>query len=239
MRRWLPRRHSRVAGFTLVEALVATLLMGVVLTALATVTAQWLPSWNRGFDRVQRTELLSVAIDRIAADLAAAEFISPFRQSSRPLFEGTGLSVTFVRSAIGPNTQPGLEIVRIAETADGRGAALVRSKAVFTPLVAGAPPPRFSDPVVLLRVPYRASFSYAGQDGVWKDRWVDARELPSAVRLVIRDAGTGRTLPVSTATLIRTQIPAACVKSSDCRGAEPDSRAADAGQAREPGGTRR
>lgn len=35
---------SHRSGFTLIEALVATLLMSIILTALATVTAQWLPN---------------------------------------------------------------------------------------------------------------------------------------------------------------------------------------------------
>ena len=37
------RRHKRsaVAGFTLIEALAATVLMGMILTALGAVTAQW------------------------------------------------------------------------------------------------------------------------------------------------------------------------------------------------------
>jgi general secretion pathway protein J len=209
-----PRRCNRslIGGFTLVEALVATLLMGVVLAALATITAQWLPNWNRGFVRVQRSELLAVALDRIVADLAAAEFISPNREIKRPLFEGSELAVTFVRSALGPNTRPGLDVVRIAETADRQGTALVRSRAPFAPRALSAAPFHFSDPVVLLRAPYRASFSYAGQDGVWRGRWLDAKELPSAVRLVIRDAATERTLSVSTATVIHAQLPAECAK---------------------------
>ena len=45
----MTRRRSRIAGFTLVEAMVATALMGMILAAIATVTAQWLPNWNRGF----------------------------------------------------------------------------------------------------------------------------------------------------------------------------------------------
>ena len=40
------RRRVRNSGFTLIEALVAMVLMGMILSALATVTAQWLPSWN-------------------------------------------------------------------------------------------------------------------------------------------------------------------------------------------------
>ena len=129
--RW--RRRSRTAGFTLVEALVATLLMAMILTALATVTAQWLPNWNRGFVRVQRVQLLAIAVERLVADFAAAEFVPPSRQTDHPLFEGTELSATFIRSAIGPNARSGLEIVRISETADRQGTMLVRSRAVFTP----------------------------------------------------------------------------------------------------------
>ena len=110
------RPHRGTDGFTLIEALAATVLMGMILAALATVTAQWLPNWDRGFARVQRSELLDLALERMIADLAAAEFVSPSRKTTQPLFEGAELSVTFVRSAFGPNVRGGLEIVRIAET---------------------------------------------------------------------------------------------------------------------------
>src|ERR1051326_8246637 len=53
------RAREGIAGFTLIETLIATALMVATLAALATVTAQWLPNWNRGFVRAQRTELLS------------------------------------------------------------------------------------------------------------------------------------------------------------------------------------
>jgi general secretion pathway protein J len=223
MKRRRPVARSAIAGFTLVEALVATVLMGVVLTALATITAQWLPNWNRGFARVQRSELLAIALDRITADLAAAEFTPPNRESKQPLFEGTELAVTFVRSALGPNTRPGLEIVRFAETADLRGPKLVRSTAPFVPRDVRAAQPHFGDPVVLLSVPYRASFSYAGREGLWRSSWLDAKELPAAVRLIIRDAAGGRTLSVSTSTVIHTQLPAECIANADldCGNADP------------------
>src|SRR5205085_7223546 len=69
MRRLVPRNRSSEAGFTLIEVLLATLLMTVILAALATVTSQWLPNWNRGIARVQRAEKLAIGLDRIAADL--------------------------------------------------------------------------------------------------------------------------------------------------------------------------
>lgn len=212
--------RSAVAGFTLVEALTALVLMSLVLTALATITGQWLPGWSRGFSRVQRSELLASALDRIVADLAVAEFVSPNRETKQPLFEGAEQSVMFVRTTLGPNTRPGLDIISIKETTDRVGPVLVRSRMAFAP---GTSAQRvFGDSVTMLRAPHRVSFSYAGKDGVWRSSWRDASALPTAVRLIVRDSATGRTLSASTAALIHTQVPAACVGSSaddDCNGA--------------------
>jgi general secretion pathway protein J len=211
------RRRHQVAGFTLIEMLIATALMVAIIGALATVTAQWLPNWNRGFARVQRTELASVGLERIVADLAAAEFILPFGNAKTPLFDGAELSVTFVRSALGPNTRPGLEIVRIAETADPRGLAMVRQTAPFLPLApdgSGAAP-RFGDPVVLVRAPYRVSLSYAGPDRLWRSTWGVVAMLPSAVRVLLRDAATSQTLAVSTAATVHVNLSAQCAAARD------------------------
>jgi general secretion pathway protein J len=188
--------------------------MGVILTALATVTAQWLPNWNRGFARVQRVEHLALGIERLVADLAAAEFIKAGRESVQPLFDGAQLSVTFVRTALGPNTRSGLEIVRIAELAGEHGPTLVRTRAPFMPIVSGVNDrdvPNFADPVVLMRPPYRVSFAYAGEDRVWKDVWRGAFLLPTAIRITVRDDATQRTLSVSTASIVRVGLPADCV----------------------------
>jgi general secretion pathway protein J len=208
------RRRARphVAGFTLIETLIATALMVAIISALATVTAQWLPNWNRGFARVQRAELASMGLERIVADLAAAEFILPYGKAKAPLFDGAELSVTFVRPALGPNTRPGLEIVRIAETADQRGLAMVRLSAPFLPLApdgSGAAP-RFGDPVVLVRAPYRISLSYAGEDRVWRGTWRGVATLPTAVRVLLRDAATSQTLAVSTAATVHVNLSAQC-----------------------------
>ena len=109
------------AGFTLLEALVATLLMTFIFAALAAVTAQWLPNWNRGFIAMQRVELTATGLDRLTADLAEAEFVSAGPTSNAPLFDGAELSVIFVRSKLAPNTGRGLEVVRIAEIGDDFG----------------------------------------------------------------------------------------------------------------------
>jgi general secretion pathway protein J len=206
-------RRKRIAGFTLVEALLATALMGVILAAIGTVTAQWLPNWNRSFERVQRVEVLAVGLERIVADLAAAEFVTAAAGAAPPLFDGTELAVTFLRTALGPNTRPGLELVRIAETGGEKGLMTVRTRARFHPVGrdGASTQPAPADPVVLLRAPYRVTFSYAGPDRVWRNVWRGERLLPAAIRVQVRDAATERTLAISTATLVHADMPADCV----------------------------
>jgi general secretion pathway protein J len=199
------------AGFTLLEVLLATLLMTVILTALATVTAQWLPNWNRGIARVQRAERLAIGLERALADLSVAEMVPMTGESKRPLFEGSELSVTFVRTAVGPSTRPGLEIIRLIEKADAQGLALVRERAPFNPMPAEAQI-RFTDQVVLIRAPFRVTFAYAGPDQVWQPAWRDQLQLPSMVRLSVRDARTGQVLAVSSAAIVHVNAPTECAR---------------------------
>ena len=181
--------------------------------ALATVTAQWLPGWNRGFARVQRTEQLAFGLERIMADLAGAVFVSPNGTVKQPIFDGTELRVTFVRSAVGPNARPGLEFVRLGEIASERGPVVARATAPFVPLEPDAGAIRslkFTEPVVLVRPPFRVVFSYSGPDRVWQPTWRDADRLPSAFQVSVRDLVTGRTLMVSSAGKVHVDAPAAC-----------------------------
>jgi general secretion pathway protein J len=211
----IPRRApAGEAGFTLVEVLLATLLMTVILAALATVTAQWLPNWNRGMARVQRAERLAMGLDRIVADLSVAETIPVNGDAKTPLFEGSELAVTFLRTAVGPNARPGLEIIRLIEKADSQGLAMVRERAPFAPMPSDAQI-RFADQVVLIRSPLRVSFSYAGPDQVWQPDWLGKRQLPDMVRVTVRDSATGQVLAVSRAATVHVNAPAECVRAKN------------------------
>jgi general secretion pathway protein J len=199
------------AGFTLIEVLMATLLMTVILAALATVTAQWLPNWNRGMARVQRAEKLAIGLQRALADLSVAELIPQGGDNKRPLFEGSELSVTFVRTAVGPNTRPGLEIIRLIEKADDQGLALVRERAPFAPMTPDTQI-RYADQVVLIRAPFRVSFAYAGADQVWQPVWRDQMQLPGLIRVTVRDSTTGQVLAVSGVAAVHVNAPAECAR---------------------------
>jgi general secretion pathway protein J len=211
----IPRRRlSDEAGFTLIEVLMATLLMTMILAALATVTSQWLPNWNRGMARVQRAERLALGLDRLVADLSVAAMIPMNGDAKTPLFEGSELAVTFVRSAVGPNTRPGLEIVRLVEKADGQGLAMVRERAPFAPMPSDAQI-RFADQVVLIRSPLRVTFSYAGPDQVWQPNWRGQMQLPDRIRIAVRDGATGQVLGVSSATILHVNAWAECARAKN------------------------
>ncbi|MBV8917255.1 MAG: type II secretion system protein [Bradyrhizobium sp.] len=197
--------NNSQSGFTLIETLAAMALMGLIISVLVAITSQWLPNWNRGLDRIQRSELVSVALDRISADIAASEFIRPNGQTKTVLFDGSERSITLTRAALGPNAGGGLDLIRVAESGDRGGVTLTRTRAAFAPEAAA---PNFVDPVVLLRTPYRVSFSYAGADRMWKPSWRDAETLPSAVLLTLQDSVTGRTLPISRIAVIHVSAPA-------------------------------
>ena len=206
-------KKSSEAGFTLLETLLATALFLIVIAALATVTGQWLPAWNHGFVRVQRTEHLAFGIERIMADVAAAQFISPNITVKKPVFDGAELGITLVRSAIGPNAQPGLEYVRFAEIASERGPVLARATAPFRPVepdVGAIAQLKFSEPVVLVRPPFRVRFAYSGPDRQWQPTWRDSNTLPAAVRVTVRDAVSGEVLTVSSAVKVHVTVPALC-----------------------------
>ena len=154
------------AGFSLVEALAAVALTASIVMGLSSMTGQWLPNWRRGFVDLQRADLLGLGLERLVADISAAEHVTPWGGAPTPLFEGDASEVVFVRSAIGPNSYPRLEVIRLAQVSDDRGLALTRMRAPFAPMSPGASAQSFAfgEGVALVRAPFRVTFAYAGPD---------------------------------------------------------------------------
>jgi general secretion pathway protein J len=200
-----PNSDPSVAGFSLIEALAALALTAIIILALSSVAGQWLPNWRRGFVELQRADLLGVGLERLSDDLSAAEYVTPSAGAPAPLFEGDASSVLFVRSAIGPDAYPHLEVVRLAEIKEDRGLAMVRTRALFAPTSPGGPAQAiaFGDPVTLIRAPFHISFAYAGPDRLWLLSWRDRKQLPEAVRISVRDTVANRVLSASTVARVR------------------------------------
>ena len=207
------------AGFTLIEMLVALVLMVGILAALATVTAQWLPNWNRGFAHVQRTELFGRRPRTAGRRSCGGRICDGERQVQAAAVRRRRTGRAFCAHArSGPIRGPVLKSCSVSTLSDDRGVALVRTRAPFLPLPENGKIrdlANFADPVVLMRAPYRAVFSYAGPDHVWQNSWRDADHLPVAIRVSVRDAATQHTLAVSTATVLRVSVAAACAARQD------------------------
>jgi general secretion pathway protein J len=205
---------SRAAGFSLIEAMATLALTATIILALSSVVGQWLPNWRRGFVDLQRADLLGGGLERLVDDLSAAEYVTRSAGAPAPLFDGDASSVMFVRSAIGPDAYPHLEVVRVAEIKEDRGLAMVRTRARFAPTAPkppGAPaqPIAFGDPVTLIRAPFHITFAYAGPDRVWVPSWKGRDQLPEAVRISVRDTVANRVLAASTVTRVRVTAPGA------------------------------
>lgn len=201
-------RHSRRRGFTLVEAIAALALMGLLLAALSTITGQWLPTWRRGFGVLQSWETLDVGLERLTADLAAARFVTARETAAPPLFFGAPTTIAFVRSEIGPNAGLRLEWVHWEEVSGAGGPELLRTRAAYAPIADSGQTPAFSDAVAAVRAPWRVRFAFAGADGHWQAAWVNQPRLPRAVRIEVFD---GETRELSTIAALHVDAPAACV----------------------------
>lgn len=200
--------RSRTDGFSLLEAVAAVALTATIMLTLSSITGLWLPNWRRGFAGLQRADLVGLGVERLLADLSVAEYVTPWGDAPGPLFEGDPSSVVFVRSAIGPNSRPQLEVVRIAAASDDRGPALIRTHSKFAPIARGRPaqPVAFTDPVALIRAPFRVVFAYAGPEHVWAERWKNEQRLPEAIMVTILDA-SGRAQAASTVVLLKITAP--------------------------------
>jgi general secretion pathway protein J len=218
---------SRVAGFSLIEAMATLALTATIILALSSVAGQWLPNWRRGFVDLQRADLLGIGLERLVDDLSAAEYVTPSAGARAPLFVGDESSVIFVRSAIGPDAYPHLEIVRLAEMKEDRGLAMVRTRARFAPTApkpSGAPAQAiaFGDSVTLIRAPFHTSFAYAGPDRVWLPTWKAREQLPEVVRISVRDTIANRVLAASTVARVRVTAPGAPKLQAQANWASPD-----------------
>lgn len=148
----------------------------------------------------------SSCVERALADLLVAEMIPAGGDIRRPLFEGSDLSVTFVRAAVGPNVRPGLEIIRRIEKVDDQGLALVRERGSFAPISADAQirfADQVSDPCAV-----SGEFCLSAADQVWQPTWRGQMKLPGMIRMSVRDSTTGQVLAVSSAAVVNS--PAEC-----------------------------
>src|SRR5487761_2118097 len=110
------RLHSRTrstVGFTLMEALAALALTGMLFAAALPLFVQFIGRWSAGTARSMATDQWMSATTRIGDDLAQALPL-PLRQSGKATaFRGSPERVDFVRTSLGGNGHFQLESVSL------------------------------------------------------------------------------------------------------------------------------
>ena len=180
-----------IAGFSLIEALAAVALSATIIMLLSLVTGQWLPNWKRGFVDLQRADLLAIGLARVVQDISAAEYVTPSADAAAPLFEGDETSVTFVRSAIGPDfilisklcVSPRARTIAALRRPEARRPSRPERRAALGRLSLSRPRRAYS-------VAFYVSFAYAGPEPCWVANWRGQKRLPDAVRVTVRDAAS-------------------------------------------------
>ena len=185
------------SGFTLLEAMAAVAITGVILGALGSVAGQWLPQWRHGFVALQNADDVAQTLDRLVGDISSAEFARLDPKAEATAFKGGADLVLFARASTGPNATPRLDYVRIGAVATPHGMETQRARAPFAPGPIGP----FRDVVTVLRPPFRLSFAYEAADGHWTTSWSALPALPHAIRLTVK---SGDVLVATTAFPVNT-----------------------------------
>jgi type II secretory pathway component PulJ len=203
--------NEKMAGFSLLEAIVSLALTALVMAAAGSVVNSWLPSWMHGFHRMQSTNTTAIALERLSSDLAAATFAPSSLATPDPLFEGSPTALTFVTRSLNPNSSGGLQVVRWSVAASDGGYRLLRAAAEYSPLYRARQSTVFTQAVLVLRSRDPLKFAYRGENGIQTTRWTSQPQLPTTV---ITSVAT-RDHEITTAFYVLARVPIECLGSKN------------------------
>ena len=222
----LRRRGSSANGFTLLELLAALAIGAVILAAVAALVRNVALNFDRGTRTVNEGEHLLLAVERLAADIGGARFVTVAGAATATVAffgEVGGDSQSGKLVFVGPggigSSREGEELVGLTVEQDGDVARLVRRSAPW-------PGPRtrledvmLDDPVTLLEGNLLIEFNFGRlNDGgvAWSDAWKNQPVLPRFVRLRLRNRATGVDVMAPTDFVIRADASGGCANGSSC-----------------------
>ena len=184
------RRH----GFTLVEVLAALAIAAVIIAATGALVHNVALHFDHGTRGVSEGERLILAVERLAADIGSARFVTRMSEGSaalafigEPATAAQPARMIFVGAGGVAANASGEEVVSLTAEQDEDVARLVRRRAPWL-----GPRTRFEDitlqdPVVLLEGKFLISFAFGriSQDNAlaWSDDWRRQASLPRFVQL--------------------------------------------------------
>ena len=189
-------RRARQSGFTLIELVVAMVLLGIMMTLLYSGLTFALRSWDAGDangERVADRRIGENFLRREVAEMFPMRWKDPTQL--RYAFEGAHDALRFVSSRPAGASLGGLALVGIAVEVDAATGtrALVMRRASVDPDTADFAALATAEATVLLPDVDSVTFSYFGSendfaDPKWSDDWAMPARLPVAIRVSARGA---------------------------------------------------
>lgn len=208
---------GRQSGMTLVEIVVALVIVGLTFAMAAGAFRLLARSGETGTALIERHDMFSRGIDTLRRDVERLERIPLGKDGNDPQFAfgGDQRALSFVVLEPPFPTAAGLFLVRYAIVERDGHASMVRSRAPFV-AAAGRSSARFGDDVTVLEGPYRFGFSYLErQDGRerWVARWSDRVSLPVLVKLDVADGASGAAVLPPLVFRPRIEVEPGCARS--------------------------
>jgi general secretion pathway protein J len=189
---------QQTAGFTLLEILVAVVMMAVIMTMAFGALRLGERSWQAAIDRASGNETF-----RAVADLLRRQIVQiipmawPGDTQQRIAFEGAPTQLSFIAPAPQQYAQAGLFEYRLSAQRGAKYTRLVLSYLPFKPGTVEFQPPTRRGQLLLVEGLHSVSFDYfgnpepagpGGRSGVepsgWHQRWnSDAQRFPDLIRV--------------------------------------------------------
>jgi general secretion pathway protein J len=205
-------------GFTLIEMVVALVVLATALILAATAFRVLSGSAMIGARAIERTEMLARGFDALRQDLNRLErVVIPGNGAPKYDFEGTASRLSFVLTEPSFPTAAGSYRITYTIQRSGVRARLSRQREPYDPGRTrddGRLPRHDEYDVVLIDGPFDLSFSYfssSGQEGNWDSSWRQARRLPLLVRLNIGQKDGARTRISPLVAGLRIDAEAGCI----------------------------
>ena len=213
----------RLAGFSLIETLAALAVASAIILSTSALIHQNAFFFNRGTRTIDQVEQLTLAIECLKRDFAAARFVLE-KTATQPkaAFVATAesreasakiLFVTAGGRAAGPQ---GEEVVSLSVETSKAQTQLVRRRAAWHGPRTRLDDARPQDAVVLLKGKLDISFDFSeltpNGSLVWHDHWTGETGLPHSVRLNLRNNDTGADLMQAPVFPIYADAPASCAE---------------------------
>ena len=189
-------------GFTLLEVLVAVLVLAMIVSTAFGALRLGVRSWESGIVRANETEDLRTATDLLRRQFSQIIPLTwPDDADHRIAFDGDRDQIRFIAPVPQQHGQAGLYEFILRTERQVPATSLILSYMPFYPGASEFQMPDTGRQVTLIEGLKTASFAYfgtatRGEPPAWHQRWnVDAEELPLLIRVQMKRAGEDQQWP--------------------------------------------